>query len=245
MAATSDLATRMGITELAVTWEFPIAKAAFGFTRERHQPGEAAIRGFRHPRQNDGKYPVYAVASSTEALLLTLSPREVLTFLYNRGEITAAPADDASGRRQLLEIFADEAANSGAAATIRVLVHTLSHLLLRGLDDGQIGFAEASLAEWLVPETLTFAIYANTLKEFTLGSLWTLLNDRSLSWLKTIVDRTVRCENDPICYQGTPRSCERCSYLTFGCRLFNDALDRKVLYDFLLSRGVLAASSRP
>jgi hypothetical protein len=43
-----------------------------------------------------------------------------------------------------------------------------------------------------VPETLTFAIYANTLKDFTLGSLWTLLNDRSLSWLKTVVDRTVR-----------------------------------------------------
>ena len=56
---------------------------------------------------------------------------------------------------------------------------------------------------------------------------------------------TVRCENDPICYQGTPRSRERCSYLTFGCRVFNEALDREVLYDFLLSRGVLAASIAP
>ena len=117
-------------------------------------------------------------------------------------------------------------------------MHTLSHLLLRGLDDGQIGFAESSLAEWLVPETLTFAIYANTLKDFTLGSLWTLLNNRALSWLRDVVARSMRCENDPICYQRAPRSCERCAYLTFGCRLFNDTLDRTVLYDFLYSRSV-------
>jgi hypothetical protein len=78
-----------------------------------------------------------------------------------------------------------------------VLVHTLSHLMLRGLDDGQVGFAEASLAEWLVPETLTFAIYANNLKDFTLGSLWTLVTSRALGWLNDVVGRSVRCENDP------------------------------------------------
>ena len=235
------LATNMGISELAVTWEFPIAKVAFGFTRERHKPGEAAIRGFRHPRQNDGKYPVYAVGSSTEALLVVLSARDVLGFLHHCEQLETAPTDEDIARRQLLEIFAEEETRPVAARTIRVLVHTLSHLLLRGLDDGQVGFAEASLAEWLVPETLTFAVYANTLKDFTLGSLWTLLNNRALSWLRSVVDCSVRCENDPICYQQSPRSCERCAYLTFGCRLFNDALDRSVLYDYLLWRGVLAS----
>lgn len=242
MESASVLAGRLGIDELAVTWEFPIAKVAFGYTRERHKPGEGAIRGFRRQRQHDGKYPVYAVASSTEALLITLSAREVLGFLHQRGELATAPATEDAARRGLLELFADEQIHAVAADTIRVLVHTLSHLLLRGLDDGQVGFAEASLAEWLVPETLTFAIYANTLKDFTLGSLWTLLNDRSLSWLNAVVDRTVLCENDPICYQSDPRSCERCSYLTFGCRLFNAQLDRKVLYDYLRTRGVLAAA---
>lgn len=236
------LAASMGISELAVTWQFPIAKVAFGYTRERHKPGEAAIRGFRRGKQNDGKYPVYAVSASTEALLVTLSAKKVLEFLHHRGEISAAPADEDAARRHLLEIFAEEEVRPVPAATVRVLVHTLSHLLLRGLDDGQVGFAEASLAEWLVPETLTFAVYANTLKAFTLGSLWTLLNNRALSWLKAVVDRSVRCENDPICYQHDPRSCERCAYLTFGCRLFNDALDRKVLYEFLLSRGGLGGS---
>ena len=229
----------MGISELAVTWEFPIAKVAFGYTREKHTAGEAAIRGFRHARQHEGKYPVFAVSSRTEALLVTLSAKDVLAFLYDRGEIAKAPADQDAARRQLLEIFATEQTHPAPAHTIRLLIHTLSHLLLRGLDDGQIGFAEASLAEWLVPETLTFAVYANTLKDFTLGSLWTLLNNRALSWLRTVVNRSVRCENDPICYEHSPRSCERCSYLTFGCRTFNEDLDRETLYDYLLWRGVL------
>lgn len=242
LQSAADVAVSIGIGELAVTWEFPIAKVAFGYTRERHHPGEAAIRGFRHKRQHGGKYPVYAVNASTEALLITLSAKAVLGFLHQRGELDIAPTDEQAARRQLLEIFSAEASTPAPAETIRVLVHTLSHLLLRGLDDGQVGFAEASLAEWLVPETLTFAVYANTLKDFTLGSLWTLLNNRALSWLNGVVDRTMRCENDPLCYQQSPRSCERCCYLTFGCRLFNDGLDRSTLYDFLRWRGVLASA---
>lgn len=234
------VAAQMGIGELAVTWEFPIAKAAFGYTREVHQPGGATLRGFRNQYYNDGKYPVYAVASKTEALLIALSANDVLDFLHYRGEAPPAPANEAAARRAVLEIFADENAKPVPAATIRVLVHTLSHLMLRGLDDGQVGFAEASLAEWLVPETLTFVIYANNLKDFTLGSLWTLVTSRCLGWLNDVVARSVRCENDPICYLHAPRSCERCAYITFGCRQFNAALDRKVLYDYLLTRKVLS-----
>lgn len=240
--AASRAATDMGISELAVTWEFPIAKVAFGYTRERHKPGESAIRGFRHGKQHEGKYPVFAIGTTTEALLVTLSAKVVLDFLHHRGELAIAPADEDAARRQLLETFAEEDVRPVPAATVRVLVHTLSHLLLRGLDDGQVGFAEASLTEWMVPESLTFAVYANTLKDFTLGSLWTLLNNRALSWLLAVVDRSVRCENDPICYQQDRRACERCAYLSFGCRLFNEALDRKVLYEFLLWRGVLGGS---
>ena len=170
---------------------------------------------------------------------MTLSAKDVIEFLVARGEHPIAPASEEEARLQLLEIFAEEDATPDPAATVRHLVHTMCHLMLRGLDDGQVGFAEASLAEWLVPGTFTFAIYANTLKDFTLGSLWTLIAGRTLSWLSDVVNRSVRCENDPLCYQRSPRSCERCAYLTFGCRSFNDGLDREVLYEFLLSRRVL------
>ncbi len=242
LSSAVELAASMGIREVAVTWDFPVAKVAFGYTREKHGPDEAAIRGFRHGKQHDGKYPVYALSSRTEALLITLSAKQVLTFLQGRGEIEVAPADEDQARRQLLEIFAQEEGHPAPAQTVRTLVHTLSHLLLRGLDDGQVGFSESSLAEWLVPESLTFAVYANTLKDFTLGSLWTLLNNRALSWLSGVVDRSTHCENDPICYQQPKRACERCVYLTFGCQHFNDDLSREVVYEYLRTRGVLASS---
>lgn len=239
LAAADRLSLEMGVCEISVTWDFPIAKVAFGYTREKHAPAESALRGFWRRGQHDGKYPVFAVSSRTEALLITLSAKAVLTFLYQRGEIGAPPTVEDDARRQLLEIFAAEETQPVPAQTIRVLLHTLSHLLLRGLDDGQVGFAESSLAEWLVPETLTFALYANTLKDFTLGSLWTLLNNRALSWLRSVIDLSIHCENDPICYQREMRACERCAYLSFGCANFNDNLSRAVVYDYLLARGVL------
>lgn len=100
----AELTTAMGISELAVTWEFPIAKVAFGYTREGDQPHETVLRGFRHQSHNDGKCPVYAVASETEALLVTLSAQEVLCFLHARGEIAVAPANETAARRALLEL---------------------------------------------------------------------------------------------------------------------------------------------
>jgi hypothetical protein len=229
----AQLAARsFGIHELAVTWEFPIAKVAFAYSRESTEPNEATLRGFRSQYHNDGKYPVFSVATETEALLVTLSAADVLAFLHSRGEASGSCDDEAEARKAVLSLFADET-QASAHQTIKTLTHTLSHLLLRGIDDGQIGFAEATLAEWIVPTSLTFAIYANTLKDFTLGSLWTLLNNRALQWLLTAQERVTRCENDPLCYQQPERACERCCYLTFGCREFNNDLDRRVLFEFL------------
>jgi hypothetical protein len=238
-----DMASLMGLGEAAITWDFPIARVAFGYTRESPRPDESAIRGFRASGSKDDKYPLYAVASQTEALLLTMSALEVVGFLQDQRLITQSPTTEDEAKRELLGIFAREEGDPLPARHVRTLLHTLSHLLLRGLDDGQVGFAEASLGEWIVPQTLSFAIYANSLKSFTLGALWTLLTNRAYSWLASVTERAVRCENDPLCYQHDPRACERCTYITFGCRDFNQDLDRAVVADYLRYRGVFAAAA--
>ncbi|MFF4402791.1 hypothetical protein [Streptomyces sp. NPDC001480] len=230
-----EQARTLGIAEIAVTWEFPVARVAFGYTREEHEPERSVLTGFHNKHHHDGKYPVYVAASDTEALLVTFSACSVLSFLNAKG-ITAGVAEDESAARQrLLELFTDqddpEAAR--AAATVHTVIHTLGHLLLRSLDDGQVGLAENTLAEWVVTKALTVAIYADNVREFTLGSLWTLLSNRVLSWLESTADSVLSCENDPLCHQSSPRCCERCVYLTFGCRLFNDDLDRGLAAEFL------------
>lgn len=223
----------LGIEEIAVTWSFPIAMAAFGYTRCVNSVGEGVFQGFARTGAYDGKFPIFAVASDTEALLVTLTPSAVLRWL-SEASLWAGPSPTEAGdmRRAILKVFANREGNPEPAAAVETLVHTMSHALLRALEDGQVGFAEASLAEWVVPETLTFALYANNLKSYTLGALWTLLNNRTLQWLDKAAGSVLRCENDPLCHQRSPRACERCLYLTFGCPTFNDRLDRKLLARF-------------
>jgi hypothetical protein len=147
------------------------------------------------------------------------------------------PEEERGAKEAVLSVFANRELANQPADAVEVMLHSMAHVLLRALDDGQIGFAEASLAEWLVPETLTFALFANSLKSLTLGSLWTLINHRVPEWLEEASRVVLRCENDPICYQRSPRSCERCLYLTFGCQRFNEHLDRAVLASFWQSAG--------
>jgi hypothetical protein len=226
-------AERMGLEEVSITWSFPIASGSFGFTRGVSGQGEGKIRGFAQRDLYDSKTPVFAVATETEAVLVTVSAHRVLKWLAERGSYAAAlPSDAVGARREVLRLFAERDANPSPAHEITTLVHSISHCLLRAFEDGQVGFAETSLAEWFVPETLTFVIYASSLKSFTLGALWTLINNRTLQWLEIARQSAWRCENDPLCHQRHPRACERCLYLTFGCRSRNDNLSRAYLTEF-------------
>lgn len=225
-----DKAHELGIDDISVTWAFPIALAAFGYTRTTGRPGEGTLQGFfSSADQYQGKYPVFAVATDTEAVLITLNAARVMNWLTHQDAVEPAGEDP---KLQILRLFASEAANPRPAKLVRTLLHTMSHTMLRALDDGQVGFSESSLAEWVVPETLTFALYANNFKSVTMGSLWTLINNRTLQWLERSADASQRCDNDPLCHQRNEQACERCLYITFGCQDFNHDLDRKTLRSF-------------
>lgn len=222
----------LGLADISVTWNFPIAMAAFGYTRGVSRPGEGIVRGFARSREYQAKTPLFGVATQTEAVLIVLSASRVIDWLHGDQLVRTNSVDERSAREEILRLFARREVDPEPADRITTLLHSMSHALLRTLDDGQIGFAAPSLAEWIVPETLTFALYANNLKSFTLGALWTLLNNRVLQWLNNTCEAISRCENDPLCHQRHPQACERCLYLSFGCPRFNEDLDRSVLRSF-------------
>lgn len=233
ITAAQGRAADLGLEEVAVTWNFPIALAAFGYTRNVKGRGEGRLRGFARQGQYEGKTPIFAVATETEAVLVTVSAQRMLEWLARRGSYLGnVPDDQRAARAEILRLFAHRRENPIPASEATTLLHSMSHALLRSLDDGRTGFAEASLAEWIVPETLTFAIFANSLKSYTLGALWTLINSRTLQWLERAWEGVWHCENDPLCHQRKPRACERCLYVSFGCREFNDHLSRVLLQDF-------------
>lgn len=228
-----DRTVELGIDELGVTDQFPIAIAAYGYTRTSKRPNTSTLRGFATTGQYENADPIFTVTTNTEALLVSLSAKRTLRWLHERGSYEKPPPEDErDARLAVLEMFAREPEHPEGPDEARTLIHTLSHVLLRALDDGQTGFGESSLAEWLVPETLTFGIYVSSFQAYTLGALWTLLHNRTLEWLQASFEAVWRCDNDPLCHHRQPRACERCLYLTFGCPSFNDRLSRSVVMDF-------------
>lgn len=232
----------LGIFELSITWEFPVTLAAVGYTRQVSGVGQGQLVEFRPWRmdRSDTRTQLYALSAKTEAALVQLDPTRVLRWLVD-GDVLdsdhpaiAGDVDDpADAAISVLSLFGDTTGHAPAAARATTLVHTMAHTMLTALDDGQVGLAESTLAEWIVPETLSFAVYVNSWKQQTLGAMWTLLNSRTRQWADRSVEAARTCDNDPLCHQQHDRAaCERCLYVTFGCRKFNDDLDRHVLADF-------------
>ncbi len=225
----------VGVQTISASLEFPVLLAAFGYTRQARTPFGSTLHSFEDTKAYHGKIPVFAVPAETESLIVELSARAVYGWLSTEGHVPVlADLDERTARLKMLEVFATDAEPAGRA---RRLVHSLSHTFLRALDDGQSGFGESSLAEWMVPQGLTFAIYVSSYQEFNIGALWTLMHSRVREWMERIQDISFRCQNDPLCHNRSPRACERCLYLTFGCPMFNDGLSRKTVMSFLRYQG--------
>lgn len=243
LAADTAAATMaaLGIEDISVTQRFPIVVASYGYTRATQKPGEADLRTYAKPRQYNGKTPIFAVPANTEALLVTLDAKVILEFLHHEGLWGGTvPVARRDARLALAEILAaDPTPGSDTAAGLtRRLVHSASHALVRALDDGQSGFGESSLAEWIVPDALTCAVYVASYNDFTLGALDTVQRRRIAPWLNRAADDVQYCDNDPLCSQTSPHrphaACDRCLHLSFGCRTWNADLDRKLLRRFWL-----------
>jgi hypothetical protein len=241
LASVAATMTSLGIDDVSVTQRFPIVVASYGYTRVVREPGEAHLRTYSAPRLYDNKTPIFAVPANTEALLVTFNAEMIIDFLQQEGLwLTAMPASDRAAKLALAEVLAADSSvgTTSTAGTVRRLVHSASHALLRALDDGQSGFGESSLAEWIVPNALTTAIYVASYNDFTLGAFDTVQRRRIAPWFIRAADEIDHCDNDPMCSQTSTHrphaACDRCLHLSFGCRTWNADLDRKLLRRFWL-----------
>ena len=240
-AHTVAMMEALSIEDISVTQRFPIVLASYGYSRSSREPGTAHLRSYAKPKKYGGKTPIFAVSSDTEALLVTFDARAVLGFLTYEGDCHGpVPPTARDAKLALAMVLARDPRFGGdtGAGKVRRLVHSASHALLRSLDDGQSGFGESSLAEWIVPDALTTAIYVASYNDFTLGAFDTVLRRRLLSWLRRTTDDVGHCDNDPMCSQVSPSrphaACDRCLHLSYGCRSWNADLDRRLLRRFWL-----------
>ncbi len=224
----------LGIHELQIIDNFPIALCALGFTRVTRDPNRSILSPFESD-DPQGRTPLYVVEAETEGIYVQLDSVEVARWLVDNRWI-GGPAPESSdtawawlyrhipGLRQ--HRWEPEYAEPLAVA-VRSLVHTVSHVLLRHVEWS--GFSQNSVGEYLMPTALACILYANRYAETKIGGLTTLFEHRLGIWLRDSAQAGRDCVYDPFC-SDEGGTCVGCLHREHNCPLFNHELSRSVLY---------------
>ncbi|HEY9671441.1 MAG TPA: DUF1998 domain-containing protein [Waterburya sp.] len=241
-----QIAQRMGLSRLALVTDFPMIVATYGYSRAEsaprrnpQDPVQCRLNPFPAQRDYDGKLPIYVDEVRADALLLSLNPDRVHTWLELNGfqpqNLPRGSDTNLSRRAYFVQLFDDASllrqtldVDRSQARMVFGLLHTLSHLCVRqaallcGLD-------RTSLSEYLLPRTLSFAIYCNHRFGATIGALTALFEQSLSEWLNAVRDAR-RCVYDPVCREREA-SCHACTHLAeTSCRFFNLNLGRSFLF---------------
>jgi len=221
----------LGFQMVHVVNDFPIALAALGFTRVTRDPHKSIFNPF--PPREDGKIPLFVIPTETEGLWFQLDPVRVALWLRRNGYVGGNLPEDRLHawawlyREVLGSGFAPGEEISAAAGAVQILVHTISHVLLQKIEWS--GFAPSSIGEYLMPETLSFVLYANRHAESKIGGMTTLFEQRLPLWLQDAAQSGRECVYDPLCEEDGG-SCVGCLHREHNCPFFNQKLSRAVLY---------------
>jgi hypothetical protein len=232
-----SIVAEMGLKRVTLLPDFPILTVAYGFTRSDFQPGRARLNTFPPDRDLGGKKPIFVDQVGADAVVLSLDPERVKGWLDANGVSAGLPPGDGEAESLAAYFVAMltgkdlrqtiPGSDPGARMTFGLL-HTISHLAIRqaavlsGLD-------RTSLAEYLLPQALSGAVFCSHRFGATIGALTALFEDTAPQWLGLIRDAS-RCVYDPVCRESTG-SCHACVHLAeTSCRFFNLNLSRSFLF---------------
>jgi hypothetical protein len=243
------LVSQLGLAQLSLASDFPMTHITFGYSRAEYTPRNCRLNPFPADREHQGKFPLFVDTIQADAIILRLDPQRVWRWLEKNNLKVGLPkgATDAqkAQRAHFVQLFSDLSdpniqvepatltqtltANHAEARMVFGLLHTMSHLfvkkaaLLCGLD-------RTSLAEYILPRALMFAIYSNHRFGATIGALSSLFEQSLPDWLGQVMGDTRRCIYDPVC-QSQGGNCHACTHLAeTSCRFFNLNLGRPFLF---------------
>jgi hypothetical protein len=231
------LAKELGLSRLSLVSDYPILTSTFGYSRSEYRPRLCRLNPFPPDRDLGGKYPIFVDQVQADALLLSLDTGRVLRWLAASGVPVAAPPGTDQGaaeRAYFVQLLHDAPLHStldaphAAQRMVFALLHTLSHIAVRqaGILCGLEG---TSLSEYLLPKSLTVALYCNHRFGATIGALTALYEQSLAEWLSAIKSAR-ECVYDPVCRERES-SCHACTHLAeTSCRHFNLNLSRALLF---------------
>lgn len=243
------LISQLGLAQLSLASDFPMTHVTFGYSRAEYTPRDCRLNPFPADREHQGKFPLFVDTIQADAIIIRLDPQRVWRWLEKNNLKISLPkgATDAqkAQRAHFVQLFSELSdpniqlepvtltqtltANHSEARMVFGLLHTMSHLFLKkaallcGLD-------RTSLAEYVLPRALMFAIYSNHRFGATIGALSSLFEQSLPDWLGQIMGDTRRCIYDPVC-QTQGGNCHACTHLAeTSCRFFNLNLGRPFLF---------------
>jgi hypothetical protein len=237
--AVRQVASECGISRLTSVNDFPITTATFGYSRTTYQPNRCRLNLFPADADHGGKFPIFVDLVQADAIVIRLDPERVWKWLERNMLVSALPATPLNSptlQRQsyFISLFDDIEpavmlrATEPQARMVFGLLHTMSHLCIRqaallcGLD-------RTSLSEYVLPRTLSFALYCNHRFGATIGALTSLFEQSLEEWLNQ-VRNSRRCVYDPVC-TSSGGTCHACTHLAeTSCRFFNINLSRSFLF---------------
>ena len=166
---------------------------------------------------NKGFY-AYCYPYQTEGIVITLDKERLIRWLFDCGKIYSIPED-------FNEFFTSLEVGSDAYDSIKILLHTLSHLLMRN-SSVFTGLDLQSYGENIFPTSA--AIFLFSTSSINIGGLQFIFENEISNWFENMKFDVKECTLDPNCIKDKG-ACFSCLYVPeFVCCLFNQYLDRDV-----------------
>jgi len=229
-----DARDALRFSEVRLITDFPITTVVYGYSRTEAEPSDGVF--LRTFPGEDGGDRMFAMTAQAEAVMFSLEPEAVIDWLDANGVLHERPEDDVE--QWLLEHLrqypyfseVDPAHDGPAARYTLTLLHTLSHLVINGVD-ALSGYSKSSLIEYLLPHTLSFVVYKHTDTDYSLGAMHTLVEKRFRELADYIQNEGDVCIYDPVCEHEENAACEDCLYISnIACDNGNHNLSRSTLY---------------
>lgn len=177
---------------------------------------------------------VFARTTDAEAVMLTLDKQAVLDWLDENGVIESSNVDDVdewflshvTHPTGLEQIDPDE---DRISRHVYSLLHTFSHSVIQAIGTLS-GYGRDSLIEHLLPRTMSAVIYKRSDTDFSLGSIFTLFEERFPQVVDQIGEAEY-CTYDTVCNRDHNSACEDCLFLSdITCQNTNRNLSRSVYF---------------
>lgn len=235
---------RRNLSSVRLVKNFPITTVTYGYTRLSPEVsggfGDSDVNEDAVPPAlnlfRSGKWAdieIFARTNDAEAVMFTLDPETVLEWVRANFEVELEIEDldrwylaNVTNPGRYAEIDGDAEPVSRAVFS---LLHSYSHALIEAIGSLS-GYGRESLVEHLLPRTLSVIIYKRSDTDYSLGSIFTLFEERFLEVMSQM-EESEFCTYDTICRADHNCACEDCLFLSnITCGNSNKNLSRSVLF---------------